>query len=165
MKRATHRELMAMVRRNNGIVLKVCLAFSDRQSESIKDLYQDIMQDLCSGYHSFRSESEESTWVYRVALNRALRNHRSEHRRLRYVELTPELCDTLAVLAEADPLVERLYELIDLLAPTDKALILLYLDRCTTQQMAEICGCAEITIKKRIAKIREKLIKLNQNEE
>ena len=154
-----------MVRRNSGIVFKVCLVFSDRRSESIRDLYQDIMLDLCNGYPSFRGESAESTWVYRVALNRALHNRRSDRRRQCYVELTREMCDTIALLPESDPMVERLYELVDRLEPEDRALILLYLDGYKPRQMAEICGCADSTVKNRITIIRKKLKKMNQDEE
>lgn len=156
---------MAMVRRNSGIVLKVCLAFSNRRSESIRDLYQDIMYDLCKGYSTFRGESEESTWVYRVALNRALRNRQAKRQRLHFVALTQEIIDRLALIDESDPLLERLYGLIDKLEPTDRALILLYLDNCSIRQMAIINGCSENTIKNRISMIRNKLKALNQDEE
>lgn len=152
-----------MVRRCNGTVLRVCLMFGGKDGECLKDLYQDIMYDLCRGHPTFRGESDEKTWVYRVAFNRAMLTRRTESRHPRYVTLDAATCDMVAEPAN-DPLVERLHELIDLLGPTDKRLVLLYLDGLNTAQMSDILGCAESTVRNQLTKIRNKLKQLNENE-
>ena len=72
-----HTEFLEMLRRCSNIMFRVCYMFTDRKPESIKDLYQDIVADAWVGYGSFRNKSAETTWIYRVALNRALQNIRT----------------------------------------------------------------------------------------
>jgi RNA polymerase sigma-70 factor (ECF subfamily) len=159
-----HTEFLEMLRRCSNIMFRVCYMFTDRKPESIKDLYQDIVADAWVGYGSFRNMSAETTWIYRVALNRALQNIRHSERRPRLVELDDAIYASLSESAR-DPLVERLYELIDCLEPSDKALILLYLDNQGISRMAEINGCSKNTVKHRLTRIRNKLIEINENEQ
>ena len=70
------KDFLEMLNQCQGIVMKVCLCFTDRQPANIDDLYQDIVSELWTSYPRFRQESKPSTWVYAVALNTALMRHR-----------------------------------------------------------------------------------------
>ena len=52
----------------------------------------------------------------------------------------------------------------DRLDDTDKSLILLYLDNIPSRQIAIITGVGEATARKRIERIKQKLIKLNEQD-
>ena len=164
-------EFVEMLRRCDGIIFRVCLMFApgarsrrraDRMA-SVGDLYQDIVATLWHKRHLFRGESSESTWVYRVALNTALMQNR---RRLKAPPFALLDDDTVCSIAgsASDELVERLYELLDMLPADDKALMLLYLDGLSVKEMASIRSCAESSVKNRLTLIRKKLIKLNEDE-
>ena len=153
-----------MLGRCEYTVFKVCYMFTDRKKDHVLDLFQEVVYNLWRGYGDFRRESCESTWVYRVALNTALMHKRRHRRAPVMVTLDEATYHTLAESAK-DELVERLYELIDLLKDEDKELIFLYLDGLTAKEAAEVTGKAESTVKNRLQKIKQELKKMNENEE
>lgn len=65
-------EFMEMLARCERTLFKVCLFYTDRQPDNVRDMYQDIVCDLKQAWPNFRHESKENTWVYRVALNTAV---------------------------------------------------------------------------------------------
>ena len=157
-----HTEFEQMLHRSQGILFKVCLAFTDRQHESVENLYQEIVLNLWRGWDKFRGESDEKTWVYRVAFNTAATEFRKTKRegRDRFVALDENIVDTIA--EETDPMRELLYELIDLLDDGDKEMLLLHLDYNSYAKMACIIGCSESTVKHRMTSIKEKMVELKQ---
>ena len=115
---------MAMLARCERTVFKVCLFYTDRQPDKVRDMYQDIVCNLWQAWPRFRGESSENTWVYRIAINTAATQLRRRNRTLGIVRLTDEMVATLAD-CQQENLAESLYHLIDLLDKTDKSLILL----------------------------------------
>ena len=153
-----------MVLRTEGIIMRICVLFSDRTSDGIHDLYQDIVCDLWRGYSSFRHASSENTWVYRVALNAARRHHRRQRRIPVTVSLDSTRFDTLAAEAR-DELLERLYELIERLPDRYKTLAYLYIDNLPLRDIAAVLNVSENTVKQRIKYMKQKLIKMKEDEE
>ena len=153
-----------MVHRKAGIIVRICLLFSDRTADGIRDLYQDIVYDLWRGYSRFRHSSAESTWVYRVALNTALQRRRRQRYAPMLVSVDNGRLDTLTAEA-CDELVERLYELIERLPERYRALAYLYIDGLSLNEMAAVLGVSSNTVKQRIKHMKEKMIKLKEDEE
>lgn len=153
-------EFMEMLARCERTLFKVCLFYTDRQPDNVHDMYQDIVCNLWQAWPSFRHESKENTWVYRVALNTAVAQLRKRSRTTSFVLLTDEMVATLTDLKHEE-LVESLYRLIDLLGKADKSLILLYLDKIPYDQIAEIVGISETAARKRVERIKQKLVILN----
>lgn len=156
-------DFMAMLARCERIVFKVCLVFTDRQPDSVRDLYQDIVCNLWQGWGRMRGDSTEGTWVYSVALNTAVTQLRRRRRAPVIVRLSDEMVATLADTRQED-LYDRLYGLIDRLDNADKSLIMLYLDKIPSRQIAQITGVGEAAARKRIERIKQKLIKLNEKD-
>lgn len=152
-------DFMAMLARCERTVFKVCLFYTDRQPDNVRDMYQDIVCNLWQAWPRFRGESSENTWVYRIAINTAATQLRRRNRTLGIVRLTDEMVATLAD-CQQENLAESLYRLIDLLGKTDKSLILLYLDKIPYDQIAEIVGITETAARKRVERIKQKLIQL-----
>ena len=153
-----------MVLRTDGIIVKVSVLFSDHTPDGIHDLYQDIVCDLWRGYAGFRHASSESTWVYRVALNTARRHRRRLRRTPVTVSLDNARLDSLAAEAR-DELLERLYELIERLPDRYRTLAYLYIDDLPLRDIAAVLSVSENTVKQRIKRMKQKLIKLNEDEE
>ena len=151
---------MAMLARCERTVFKVCLFYTDRQPDNVRDMYQDIVCNLWQAWPNFRGESKENTWVYRVALNTAVAQLRKRRRTPSFVLLTDEMVTTL-VDPQQEELQKQLYSLIDQLNKADKSLILLYLDKIPYDQIAEIVGVSEAAARKRVERIKQKLIILN----
>lgn len=159
-----HREFMALLGRCERTVFKVCMMFTDRSWEGVRDLYQDIVSELWVGYSRFRSESAERTWVYRVAINTAVRGARRERRRLPTTVLD-EATHSLLVQQTDNELVDRLYDLIYRLEPQDREWVLLYLDGVPQREVARIMRCSERTVRNRMKSIIQLLIEMNENED
>ena len=153
-----------MVLRMKGIIMRISVLFSDRTSDGIHDLYQDIVCEMWYSYANFRHASSESTWVYRVALNTALRHRRYQRRAPVFVSLDSASLDTLAAEAR-DDFVERLYELIERLPARYKTLAYLYIDGLPLRDIATVLNVNENTVKQRIKYMKQRLIKMKEDEE
>ena len=74
-----HIAFMEMLRRSDSTIFKICLMFTDRDPENVKDMYQDIVCSLWESWPRFRGQCKENTWVYSIAFNTAVSQvrHRS----------------------------------------------------------------------------------------
>lgn len=116
---------------------------------------------MWKGFRGFREESKESTWVWRVALNTVLQQHRHCKDEPPMVGLAPSIYDTVAE-ASPDPLLVRLYELVDMLPQPDKQLAELYLSGESVKRMAKALKCTESVVNKRIQKLKRTLKAMNE---
>lgn len=157
-------EFMQMLVRCRSTLFKVCLLFSDRQRESLKDLFQEIVCNLWEGYGEFRHDCSENTWVYRVALNTALNEQRRRMQRPHELKVDERLFDELADVG-ADEQLERLYELIGMLEEDERKLLLLYIDGVRQKEIGKMMGITEVAVGHRISRLKVKLKKMNEDEE
>ena len=150
-----------MLDRCEGILFKICRSYVGRSRDRINDLHQEIVYNLWRGYRHFRDESKETTWVWRVATNTAVDHYRRRRQELPRVELHAGLYDTL-VDEPPDGLLERLYELIDMLDPQERKLADLYLGEVPIKEMAVILQCSENVVNNRIYRLKQRLKELNE---
>jgi RNA polymerase sigma-70 factor, ECF subfamily len=148
--------------RHAGLILKVVRG-SAATPEDQDDLFQDILLQLWSSIPSFRGESKETTWIYRVAFNTALAWQRTERRR-RHKHETFIKFDTSSQeqASHVDSLVEReivnqIYAAIRTLPRVDASLALMHLDGVSYQEMAEVLGISENYIGVKLNRIRKQL--------
>ena len=158
------KEFVWMLHRNERVLYKLCYRYTDQSHLQVKELYQDMVFHLWKGFSSFRGKGKELTWVYRVAYNTACQYCRNRNGRPQIVELDKDICDTLAD-TDADPLITRLYELIDKLQPDDKELLYMYLDRVPIKKMAATYKCTPRTILNRLHNIKQYLKEINEHED
>jgi RNA polymerase sigma factor (sigma-70 family) len=96
--------------------------------------------------------------MYRIALNVAISFYRKENRRK---QLTSPLPDNLLDLADENIAIETgkhisyLNQFIGELKELDKALMLLYLEEKSQQEIAEITGITETNVSTRIGRIKK----------
>lgn len=158
-------EFLEMLRQCEGTLLKVCLYFTDRRRESVRDLYQEIACVLWESWPKYRGESKLNTWVTGIALNVAGQELRKRNKAPLFVELDESLCDTLAD-EQGDSLYRRLYRLIDRLGNDgDRKLLFLYLDGKSNHEIAGLTGLTVVSVKKRLHRIKIKLKELNTQED
>lgn len=147
---------------HGGAVLKVARAYT-LTADECQDLVQEILLQVWCSLPQFQGRASASTWAYRVALNTALSWQRNETRRrarqqpvLELEPLSPRELDgpQLAMQREA---VERLYAAIRQLPKADAALVLLYLDDLSYQQMAEVLGITESNVGVKLTRAKKAL--------
>lgn len=146
------------VRQYDGVIRKVCYFYSS-DVDDFNDLRQEALINLWRGFPRFRGEASLSTWIYRVTLNSCV----SAFRKNRKGADTVPIDQCPGLLEEADDKAEMLremYRMINRLGPSDKALILLWLDEHPYDEMASIMGLPRNTVASRLRRAKEKLVSL-----
>lgn len=152
-------EFLDILERNRKLIYKVCFMFGT-DTEHIKDLYQEVVANLWQGINSFSERSNISTWIYRVALNTCVTYFRKSYRHSNTVPIESilDLTDDADSTTHATNLRE-LYELISTLGNMDKAIIMLWLDEHSYDEISEITGISKNNVASRLHRIRQRLIK------
>lgn len=147
-----------MINANRGTIFKICNLYC-REKENRKDLFQEIVLQLWKSYPFFRKEAASNTWIYRVALNTAISNFRKESKKPIKTSLTsaefqfPFIPD----LSDEEEQFSLLNEAIDLLSEIEKAVIMLYLDEKSYDEIAGIIGISNSNVGVRLNRIKTKL--------
>ena len=142
----------------SGIIIKICRAYTNTQ-EDFEDYYQEVCLQIWRSHESFRAESQQSTWVYRLTLNVCLTLLKKDKKQgFASDYLPPELIDDCHSFT--DESLNHLYDAIKQLTEVDRAVILLYLEEKTYQEIADIIGTNPNNIGVRIKRIKERLKKL-----
>lgn len=150
---------MELLHDNQGIVHKICnLYFMDRVEK--EDYYQELIIQLWKAFPTYNEKAKFSTWMYRVCINAAIDIKRKEKRQLKYVKLS-EANASASDLADntANTNQEKLYAAINKLSDVDRAIITLYLDEYSYQEIAEIIGISENYTGVKINRIKTRIIK------
>jgi RNA polymerase sigma-70 factor (ECF subfamily) len=153
-------QFIVMIKQNERIIYKVCSFYISSQY-SLDDLYQETVYNLWKAYPKFRGESSFSTWIYRIALNTCISRLRKETRQPTKTSFS--LCINLpADPIENDEDIKELYNLIYQLKSIDKAIILLWLEEKSYQEIANIVGLTVNNVAVRIKRIKDKLKSMSQ---
>lgn len=148
---------MTIVSNNRRLLYKVCYMYaSDR--EHFQDLYQEVLANIWEGLGSFRGESAQSTWIYRVALNTCVTFYRNY---TRYSSEMTSLDMASELVADDENHVEQLremYRLISQLSKVDKAIILMWLDERSYDEIAEVTGFTRNNVATRLRRIKQWLV-------
>ncbi len=154
----SEREFLAMIQANQGIIHKVCRIYRD-SPEDREDLFQEVIFQLWRSYPLFRGGSKSSTWLYRVALNTAMASFRKNKPNVTLAEYLPDI-QFEDISYEGNERQEKLLESIRQLSEPDRALIALYLDELSYQQIAGILGISENNVGVKLNRIKIRLQKL-----
>lgn len=145
--------------KNIGIIIKISRVYT-KNAQDREDLINDIALELWKSFRNFNGNSKISTWIYRVALNSAMNYNRKRKRDTLFLSLNDFKKDeTFPWLIEQDNSSdsEILYQCIDELNAINKAIILLYLDGNSHDEIAEITGISKSNVGTRIGRIKEQL--------
>ncbi|WP_276373789.1 sigma-70 family RNA polymerase sigma factor [Chryseolinea sp. H1M3-3] len=146
------------VNANIGIVHRICNSYYLDPDER-DDLFQDILYQLWKSYPSFNGDSKFSTWMYRVALNTAIAGYRKQKRSFKKESLTGKILEVPSSNEQQilDEQMTLLYTAINGLSPVDKAIVLLFLDECSYDQIASIVGISRNNVSVKLVRIKKKL--------
>jgi RNA polymerase sigma factor (sigma-70 family) len=150
-------QFLQLLSKNQGIIGKVCSIYCNHK-EDYEDLFQEITYQAWKGYASFRGDAKFSTWLYRIALNTAISSSRKKRPQINFVQ---ELPDTLfETTTEIDSEKQQLLLAIRQLNEGEKAIITLYLEEMSYQEIAQIIGISENNVGVKINRIKNKLYKI-----
>jgi RNA polymerase sigma-70 factor, ECF subfamily len=142
---------------HRGIIYKVCKIYCPTDDDC-NDLYQDIVAQLWKAWGGFRGDSKISTWIYRIALNTAISGFRKQKRNpLRNSIDTEDINLAQEDVRKKKEDLEMLYMAIGRLSEVEKAMIMLYLDDVSYEDIASIMGITQNNVRVKMLRIREKL--------
>jgi len=156
MTRSIDKDFIEQVNQHLGIAHKVCrMHFS--QAEEQEDVLQEMMFQLWRSYKSYTGAAKFSTWMYRVCLNTALAQLRSNKK----TATVPFSADHLQIpdssVSNKKTDTELLMQAIAVLPPINKSIILLYLEDLSYQEIADITGFTRSNVSVRIVRIKQQL--------
>ncbi|MGL1885441.1 MAG: sigma-70 family RNA polymerase sigma factor [Reichenbachiella sp.] len=154
------KEFIDILKEHKAILYKItrsyCIDPDDR-----KDLEQEIVIQIWKSLENYNDNYKLSTWIYRIGLNVAISHLRKSGNRKKTLEPIAELTfDLPEDSEEAEILSERtkiLYEVINQLNPLNKALIMLYLDGKSHNEISDIIGISESNVGTKLGRIKSLL--------
>jgi RNA polymerase sigma-70 factor (ECF subfamily) len=148
---------LQQIEAHKGILYKICRIYQDKKQEQ-KDLLQEMILQLWRSYDSFRGESKFSSWMYRVAFNTAISYFRKENKHNTSVlETYHDLPDELHTIKEKEERLAIFYKAVQQLTKVEKALIFLYMQGQSSDEIAEILGISSVNVRVRMNRTKEKI--------
>ncbi|NGP87430.1 RNA polymerase sigma factor [Fodinibius halophilus] len=138
-------------------------AFSPKDHD---DLFQEIAIQVWRSIPNFKKNSAVTTWLYRIALNTAMKWTRKE---TKHHDGHSSFDDFWHLLhkkeTDLDPRLDWLYEQISQLDKIDRSITLLMLDGFSYKEMSHILGLSVSHIGVKIHRIKKHLISLSEDYE
>ena len=162
-------KFLELVNENRNRILRICRVYSWNSADH-DDLYQEILFQIWRGLPAIREKQFANTWLYRVAINTAIsfvRKRASGSARVVYVEhtdLTRTIESQQATEENTGDRMANLYNAIFKLDPLEKALVTLFLEDFTYEQMAEVTGINTNYVGVMLHRVKKKLSGLMKEE-
>lgn len=149
---------IAMLKANERVIYKVCSFYASEESP-LSDLYQDVVCNLWTAYPKFRGECSISTWIYRIALNTCISGFRKK--KMEHSADLSSLQDAFIQPEDMTEEIKEMYRLIRQLKTLERAVILLYLEEKSYQEIADITGLSLSHVAVKLKRTKEKLINMS----
>lgn len=153
-------QFTAIIESNRQLIYKVCYMYAS-DDDHFKDLYQEVLINLWKGLDHFRGEAQLSTWIYRTCINTCVSVYRKNHKYEEMLSLegvSVEDSDDGTRLQQ----LHEMYGLINRLDCMEKAIILLWLDEKSYDEISEITGISRNNVASRLRRIKIKLQQLSE---
>ena len=147
-----------IIRENKGTIYTVCYMFS-QDKEEVDDLFQEALIKLWQGLESFSGKSDLKTWIYKVTLNSCISIDRKK--KIRKTQPLMEGIDLFDKNDADNKQTDMLHARIQRLQPFDRAIVLLWLENMSYQEIAQIVGIEVKNVSVRLYRIKEQLKQMN----
>ena len=142
-----------MVMEHKSTIYSVCYMFVETREET-DDLFQEVLINLWNGYEKFRGEADFRSWVYRVSMNTCISYKRKKRIKTVPLEIAS---DVLGGTSAESRQTVQLHQRITCLEPVDRAIVLLWLENLSYDEIAAIVGISVRAVGVRLVRIKEKL--------
>jgi RNA polymerase sigma-70 factor (ECF subfamily) len=154
-------EFTKTVREYRKTIYTVCYFFSDNPTE-VDDLFQEVLISLWKSFAKFRGDCSPKTWIWQVSLNTCCNLDRN---RKKLVPTIPLVIDK-EVLSDSDEVgqqIKFMYNRINKLELLDRAVILLWLESMSYDEIPAIVGISTSAVTGRLFRIKEQLKSMSNN--
>ena len=150
-----------VVKKYKNTVFTVCYLFSKDQDE-VNDLFQETLINLWRGFDSFKGQCDVKTWIWRVSLNTCLTFERKKKRRVETVPLSMEI-NLFTDTDDDTRQIQQLYSRINKLGLVDRAIILLWLENMSYEEIGQIIGISTKNVSVKLVRIKEQLKQMSND--
>lgn len=147
-----------LIKDHERMVYKICRLYGNSE-EDRQDLFQEIIIQLWKAYPRFRGDAQFGTWLYRIGLNVAITQYRKQKNKIYATDiesLNMEFPDA-STHPEEEEKFQKMYAAIEKLNDIEKALVMLYLEDKSYEEMEDILGINNGTLRVKMNRIKEKL--------
>ncbi len=147
-----------MIKEHKNTIYTVCFMFS-KDSDEVNDLFQEVLINLWKGFDSFEGKSKVDTWIWRVSFNTCI----SQERKKKWNSPIP-LSIGIDLFNDKDDdtkQIKMLYDRIHRLKPFDRAIVLLWLENMSYEEIASIVGITVKNVSVRLYRIKEELKRMS----
>ena len=148
------KEFERMVQKHKDTVYTVCYMFSKDEDE-VADLFQETLINMWKGMAGTDLTGNQKGWIYRVAFNTCISNDR-KRRRHPTARLTMDV-NLFDAEEERSRHADALHKRISRLQPFDRAIVLLWLEDISYEEIGQILGISTKNVSVRLVRIREQL--------
>jgi RNA polymerase sigma-70 factor, ECF subfamily len=142
---ADEHKFLELVNENRNRILRVCRVYAWNAADQ-DDLYQDILFQIWRGLPALKEAQFAKTWLCRVAINTAISFARKRSSRsgrvvqFEQADLARTIESRQTTATTSNDRIADLYTAIYKLDPLEKALVALFLEDFTYEQMAAATG-------------------------
>ena len=154
-------EFTDIVKRYKNTIYTVCYLFS-KDNDEVNDLFQETLVNLWQGFGSFQGKCDLKTWIWRVSLNTCLTAERKKKRRVETVPLSMDI-NLFTDTDDDTRQIQQLYRRINQLGVVDKAIILLWLENMSYEEIGQIIGISTKNVSVKLVRIKEQLKKMSND--
>jgi RNA polymerase sigma factor (sigma-70 family) len=156
----THSRYLSLVQGHQKLLHKLAYVYC-RRAEDRRDLIQEMLIQLWKSFDSFDGRVQFSTWMYRVAMNVAISFYRSERRATHALVSLDEFDLDISVVDDAFQTdtdnMRSLKTLIDQLDEINRALIIMFLDGSSHDEIGAVLGISASNVGTRLGRLKQKL--------
>lgn len=157
------KHFLQLLNEHKGILFKICKIYEDNANDR-NDLLQEMTLQLWLAFDSFRGESKFSSWMYRVALNTAIVFFKKQKRRPDSEQLSGNFEQIDVDLnSQKEEQLALFYKAVQQLDKVEKALIYLYMENQTHEEIGENLGITAGNARVRLNRIKNKLKEIIKN--
>ena len=152
-------EFTRMVKEQKSTIYTVCMMFSDNADE-VDDMVQDTLINMWNGFERFENRSNPRTWLWRIAMNTCISFDRKRRRQSDTASSLSTIgISSVAVTDESqnDKQIRMLHDRIHKLGVFDRAIVLLWLEDLSYEEIGRIVGISAKNVGVRLVRIREAL--------
>lgn len=143
-----------LIAEHQGIIHKITYVYA-YSVEDREDLFQEICLQLWKSHSRFKNKSKFSTWIYRVALNTAINYIKKRERNIQPVVLDRDYPSNDDRSEEEN--LEVMFDAISRLNQFNKAVIILWLEENSYDEIASILGLSKSNVSVRLVRIKKQL--------
>ncbi len=151
-----------LLKEHKSMIYSVCYMFSDSKAK-VEDLFQETLVNLWRGFARFRGDCNVKTWIWRVCFNTCISSSRKQKRMPSHVPLSVDI-DLFTATDDDSRQIRLLQKRIGRLGLFDRAIVMLWLENLSYDEIGEIVGITAKNVSVRLFRIKEQLRSMSDDE-